>query len=349
MSLKYNTCKNCESDFKSGFDFCPHCGMKDKEDLTLGILFYNTLNNYLLWDSKFFKSFIPLMTKPGFLPNQFIGGKRLSFLHPAQLYLFITFVFFFLFSFQMNKVEQDLNEGFKAESNNVLNQIQTKDVDSVKREEMRTALIKNKTLTRMSDKAIDSIVSQKDIKSNNSVSFGYNTQEIDALLAASASNDTIYKAMGMADNPGWFDKMLYPQMLKFHKDRKAGSIWISMINATPIALFILLPIFALFLKLFYWKKGRYAYHLVFSFYFFAFIFMVFSILLITNLIIDVPSWVNLLIALSIFIYFVIAVKHFYNQRWRYSILKSGVISFVFLAILVPIAFVGLAFVSFLFY
>ncbi|QCE42727.1 DUF3667 domain-containing protein [Psychroserpens sp. NJDZ02] len=349
MSLKYSTCKNCESDFKSGFDFCPHCGMKDKEDLTLGILFNNTLNNYLLWDSKFFKSFIPLMIKPGFLSNQFIGGKRLSYLHPAQLYLFITFVFFFLFSFQTNRVEQELNDGFKTESTKLLNEVQTVEVDSVKRAEIKTILNKNKYLSGMTDKEIDSIVSQKDLKSSNSVSFGYSTQKIDSLLAVSASEDTIYKAMGMTDNPGWFDKMLYPQMLKFHKDRKAGSIWVSMINATPIALFILLPLFALFLKLFYWKKGRYAYHLVFSFHFFAFIFMVFSLLLIANLIIDVPNWINLLITLSVFFYFVISTKRFYNQRWRYSILKSGIISFVFLALLVPIAFVVLAFVSFLFY
>ena len=47
-----------------------------------------------------------------------------------------------------------------------------------------------------------------------------------------------------------------------------------MLDATPIALFVLLPIFALLLKVFYWRKGRYAYHLVFTFYFFAFLFIV---------------------------------------------------------------------------
>ncbi|AUC76693.1 DUF3667 domain-containing protein [Olleya sp. Bg11-27] len=349
MSLKYNTCKNCESNFKSGFDFCPHCGMRDKEELTLGILFNNTLNNYLLWDSKFFKSFIPLMTKPGFLSNQFIGGKRLSYLHPAQLYLFITFVFFFLFSFQMNRVEQELNDGFKTESTKILNEVEAIQIDSVKRKKIRTTLNENKYLSGMTAKDIDSIVGQKDIGADHTISFGYDSKKLDSLIANGASKSVMYKAMGMTDNPGWFDKMLYPQILKFHQDRKAGSIWVSMINATPIALFILLPLFALFLKLFYWKKGRYAYHLVFAFYFFAFIFMVFSILLIANLIMDVPNWISLLITLSIFLYFVISTKRFYNQRWRYSLLKSSIISFVFLAILVPIAFVVLAFVSFLFY
>ncbi len=349
MSLKYTKCKNCDSDFKSGFQFCPHCGMKDKEELTLGILFYNTLNNYLLWDSKFLKSFIPLMSKPGFLPKRFIEGKRLSYLHPAQLYLFVTFVFFFLFSFQMNKVEENLNEDFKAQSTKVLNEIERKEMDSIERSEIRATLNSNKLLSGMTDKQIDSIVNQKEIKSGNNVLFGYESQKIDSLLTVGASKESIYIAMGMDDNPGWFDRMLYPRLLKFHQDRKAGTIWMSMINTTPIALFILLPIFAFFLKLFFWKKGRYAYHLVFSFYFFAFIFTVFSILLISNFIIDVPNWIDFLIALSTFIYLVIAVKRFYNQRLFYSVLKSGIVSLVFLVVLVPIAFLVLGFISFLSY
>ncbi|WP_452224543.1 hypothetical protein [Lacinutrix chionoecetis] len=122
-----------------------------------------------------------------------------------------------------------------------------------------------------------------------------------------------------------------------------------MIKATPIALFILLPIFALFLKLFYYKKGKYAYHLVFTFYFFAFLFVVFSLLLIADFIIDAPGWVDFLIMLSTFIYLVIAVNRFYKQNLFLSIIKSGIISFVFLILMVPLAFITLGFVSFLFY
>ena len=57
MSVKYKICENCETEFKDSFKFCPNCGMKNREELTLGSLFYNTINNYLLWDSKFLKSF----------------------------------------------------------------------------------------------------------------------------------------------------------------------------------------------------------------------------------------------------------------------------------------------------
>ena len=110
MSVKYKICENCETEFKDSFKFCPNCGMKNREELTLGSLFYNTINNYLLWDSKFLKSFLPLMTKPGFLPNKFLQGKRLVYLHPAQFYLFVSVIFFFIFSFYIRETRASLDE-----------------------------------------------------------------------------------------------------------------------------------------------------------------------------------------------------------------------------------------------
>ena len=97
MEKNMVTCKNCEKEYNDSFEFCPHCGQKSNDELTIGILFYNTISNYFSFDARFFKSYIPLMFKPGYLPNKFIEGKRLLYLHPAQMYLFISVVFFFLF------------------------------------------------------------------------------------------------------------------------------------------------------------------------------------------------------------------------------------------------------------
>ena len=99
MSVELKDCKNCEQPFDDAYEYCPHCGQKDKDELTIGLLFYNTISNYFSFDARFFKSFIPLLFKPGYLARKFIEGKRLLYLHPAQMYLFISVVFFFLFNF----------------------------------------------------------------------------------------------------------------------------------------------------------------------------------------------------------------------------------------------------------
>lgn len=349
MSIQYKNCKNCENDFRSNFDFCPHCGMKAKEELTLGVLFYNTVNNYLLYDSKFFKSFIPLMVKPGFLPNTFIAGKRLSFLHPAQLYLFVTFVFFFFFSFVSSKEAALIDEEFGKNKTEVKNVLQQQKEDSLNRASLYKALKDTQTLTGKTDKEIDSIISNKAFTKNKAITFDYENKEIDSLIAINAPNELIYKSMGMEDDPNFFDRIWYPQLLKFHKQQNVGSLLKTMIDATPIALFILLPIFAFLLKLFYWKKGRYAYHLVFTFYYFAFLFVAFNLLLALEFLLEHSAWIDFIVLLSTFIYLLIAIKRFYKQSWFLSFVKSGTISFLFILLVMPIAFVVLGFISFLFY
>ncbi len=109
MRTEYK-CKNCEKSFEKSFKYCPYCGQKVADKLTFGILFSNTISNYFSVDARFFKSFISPMIKPGTLARQFVDGKQKSYLHPAQFYLFISVVFFFLFSFTIRKVDNEVSQ-----------------------------------------------------------------------------------------------------------------------------------------------------------------------------------------------------------------------------------------------
>ncbi|MFI1771306.1 DUF3667 domain-containing protein [Thalassobellus citreus] len=360
------TCKNCEQKFKKKFKFCPHCGQKVNDTLTLGVLFYNTISNYFSFDARFFKSFIPLLFKPGYLASKFIEGKRLLYLHPAQMYLFITVVFFFLFSFiqrdQVQSLDKQLAKSLPKAK--VLDAISNTDVrdslqavalfkeqkeDSIARSELRKSLNDNKFLTGMSEAKIDSLVKAGDYEKNGIVSFDFNQKKLDSLIALDASDDVLYKAMGLRENANWFSKRMYTQALKFYKSRQGGSILQVFYDTVPIAMFFLLPIFAMLLKLFYRKQGVYAHHLVFSFYYFSFLFVVFSIIIGVNFILDIPNWIDLLIAISSFAYLLIALQRFYQQGIFKSFIKGGIISFLFLSFVAPLTVFILGAFAFLSY
>jgi len=338
-------CPNCEKQFEEGFQFCPHCGQKAKDDLTLGVLFYNTISNYFSFDARFFKSFIPLMIQPGYLARRFVEGKRLLYLHPAQMYLFISVVFFFLFSFIARQTTQSVDEAMKRElerSKTVIDSLRNKPLDSAQIAQIMQPLEANKEKLGLKDKEfkeLDSIIKQEATKeSKMNTNFSFSRSEIDSLIEAGASEDEIYKAMGMDDDDGYFTRRLYAQALKFFKNRSGGSILQAFYDSIPIAMFILLPIFAFILKLLYYRKGRFAHHLVFSFYFFSFLFTVFSVLMLCNFIWDnFPGWIMTLVMLSTFFYLFIAVKRFYGQGWFLSFFKSSVTTFVFLMFVIPFA------------
>ncbi|WP_111307073.1 DUF3667 domain-containing protein [Confluentibacter sediminis] len=364
MSIKHVACKNCERTFKDDYNFCPYCGQNDKEELTLGVLFSNTISNYFSVDARFFKSFWPLMAKPGYLASKFVEGKRLRYLHPAQMYLFVSVVFFFFFSFiereQVESLDRTFSESFKKERelNNDIGE-NTKDsllldkknkkhiADSIAKVEITKALAGTEKYTHFSNLAIDSLNRKVDNRENGD--FDFKKAEVDSLIDAGASNDIIYKAMGLKEGDGYFKQRLYTQGLKIYKTRQGGGILKTFYDAVPIAMFFLLPIFALILKLLYRKRGSYSYHLVFSFYYFAFLFTVFTIIIIVNFIVDIPDGIDWLIALSTFIYLCLALSKFYQQGKFKSFIKGSMASFLFLSFVAPTTVLILAMFAFLFY
>lgn len=356
MEIDNTTCKNCEREFQEGFEFCPHCGQKAKDDLTMGVLFYNTISNYFSFDARFFKSFFPLMFRPGYLAKRFVMGKRLLYLHPAQYYLFVSVVFFFLFSFQAReytqKVDQVLKKGFEADSISAFNMTTNKALDSISIAKIIEPLKDKGIITGMDEtelKRLDSIIKES-ANSDDIINLdlGYDKEKLDSLIAAGAPEAEQLKAMGMDDDAGFFKRRSYTQMLKFQKNSGVG-IMQAFFDSLPIALFVLLPIFAINLKIFFWRRGSFAHHLVFSLYYFSFLFVVLGIILVANYLWEVPFWIGLLIVLSTYFYLLIAIRHFYHQNYFLTFIKTGMVAFIYLMFVLPVALSIMMAASFLFY
>ncbi len=343
-------CKNCEKTYDTSFAYCPHCGQKTADDLTFGVLFSNTISNYFSIDARFFKSFVPLMLKPGVIARRFVDGKRLSYLHPAQFYLFISVIFFFIFSFSVrqadNKVSEVLQKGFESEIS--LDTIAL-NPDSLEIAKAQSILQENKAMLRFSDKELgdlDSIISANPKKTSTGIKF--DRDKLDSLILHGGSDVEKLKAMGMADNPSAFTERFYTQLLKFY-EKRGGGILQALYDTIPIAMFLMLPLFALLLQICYWSRATFAHHMVFSFYYFTFIFFSLSILILVNFIIDIPFGIELFIWLSFSVYLLIALHNFYKSSWIGAILKAGFISFVYTILIIPVAVFGIALVSFMLY
>ncbi|WP_303317731.1 DUF3667 domain-containing protein [Flavivirga abyssicola] len=358
MKTTLETCKNCENQFDETFKFCPHCGQQTKEDLTVGVLFYNTISNYFSFDARFFKSFLPLLFKPGYLAKKFIEGKRLMYLHPAQLYLFVSVVFFFLLS---TVVVRDQVQSFDTSMKKTLKTPLISDDTKAKAQQVLDSIELDSVLQPLKEKGIpglkasevkvlDSLIkASSKKKTTNTLTFDFDQKKVDSLIAINASDAKVYKGMGMSDDAGYITRKFYMQVLKFYKQRNGGQLLQAVYDTIPISLFVLLPIFAFILKLLFYRRGHYAHHLVFSFYFFSFLFTVFSLILIANNFFEISAWIDWLLVVSTFFYLLVAIKRFYNHGWFLSFIKTSISSFVYLMFVIPIAIVIISLVGFLFY
>ncbi len=353
-------CKNCETHNPKDAVFCLNCGQKLGDHLTFGLLFYNTIGNYFSFDARFFRSIVPLLFKPGYIAKEFVRGRRLQYLHPGQMYLFVTVIFFFVFNFYVREgrevIEKNASNAFEEIDNDAMgfDTIATFDpnvLDTLKINNAEDAKKFIKDIQAKKYKSNDTLRTVRK-KENAGINFDFERKEVDSLIAIEAPDEEIFKAMGMDDNPGYFTRRFYTQWLKLYKTKGIGiaQVYQYFIDSIPLAMFILMPLFAFILKLFYFRKGNYAHHLVFSFYFFCFLFTVFSIVLGANLVFEgIPVAVSWLVVLSTFFYLWRAIVTFYQQHWFWSFVKSGFISGIYLFFVIPLAFLIMVLIAFLFY
>ncbi|MGO4817691.1 DUF3667 domain-containing protein [Flavobacterium sp. W22_SRS_FP1] len=91
---KDKTCLNCRYVVENRF--CSNCGQENidtrKSFHQLFIHFFEDLTHY---ENAFWKTIKNLLLKPASLTKAYLSGKRLSYLAPIRLYVFISFITFF--------------------------------------------------------------------------------------------------------------------------------------------------------------------------------------------------------------------------------------------------------------
>jgi hypothetical protein len=86
-------CENCHNNVTGSF--CSQCGQSVESTLKyFWTVILHLLDDIFSFDSRASRTLIPLMLKPGFLTTEYIAGRRVHYVPPLRLYLFISIVFF---------------------------------------------------------------------------------------------------------------------------------------------------------------------------------------------------------------------------------------------------------------
>lgn len=326
-----NNCLNCGSIVQERY--CSHCGQENTEvKESFGHLIRHFFEDVTHYDSKFFVTIKDLIFKPGFLTREYLAGRRASYLHPIRMYVFISFLYFlaaFAFSHSGARFEEATKERMvhaaKKEIADSMHQLLSETGNGSKEDSVKKAVLSN-TMSRLK---LDSI----------------HESEIEFQLIADIdykylkSYDSAQHALPEAKRDKGIKPWLYGRWLATIE--RYGEAVVELLvektqHAIPKLMFLLLPLFALFLKLFYdRKKYYYADHAIFSLHFHSAVFLLFFVFtLVNNVIPSLAVYVTILELILVIIFLVAALKNTYQQTVFISICKAlavGVLYAVFIA------------------
>ncbi len=250
-------CLNCGATVDERF--CPKCGQENKINRpSFHHLFTHFFADFVHYDTSFWKTLKTLLFRPGILIREYLQGKRKSYVPPVRLYIFVSFIAFFL-----PFVLPDVNP---KEAQEV---IETKEAEN---EQMDA--------------------------DENEFQFGFEEdEEIDKLFQNAqtpAQFDSINKTLPPGKRLSWLESILYKKDMELkHKNignkEFSESVQDFMLHNFPKVLFFYLPVFAFLLWLFHSKKKWLYYdHGIFTLYYFSFLLLLVAINILLNWIMFYP-------------------------------------------------------------
>jgi len=336
LQNKSRKCPNCGQALNHEENFCPNCGQKNTD---LNISFWEIIKEFLgdffSFDDKLFKTVPALLFKPGKVPKEYIDGKRAGHIPPLRIFIFLSFVTFFLWSlsFSKNDVEN--------EENNIADVL----LDSLDANpEIKDSL---KTEFSKIDTVINGVNFSVDTAKGKEVGLDLDEGDIRYMLDKTYGPEQIVDSLA-PDFTG-FKRHAFIQSLRVYQAKKGEFLKYLMGNIS-LVLLLLQPFFALFLKLFYIRRKEFFYieHLVFSLYYHSFILLLTIFLYVVHYIFG-SDYLILILVLSAFIYLILALKRFYGQSIAKTIFKAFLISGAYITFLIPSFAIGYLLLGLYFY
>ena len=92
-SAASNPCLNCGTNVQLAY--CPECGQRAIDpNPTLREFVQELAQEFLNWDGKLFTTFRLLLSRPGELTQEYLAGRRVSYISPLRLYLTCSVLYF---------------------------------------------------------------------------------------------------------------------------------------------------------------------------------------------------------------------------------------------------------------
>lgn len=331
-------CPNCRAPMIG--PFCAICGQPhNTHRRTVRHLVHEVVKDIVSFDSRILRTAQALLFKPGELPKAFRDGRTQPYVPAVRLYLFVSLLFFLFLSVTglafVQLTLQIHSEVYRHDrAGNVLHVVNGKAevIPWLKSDAQGNISLTKPQVTG---------VKIPEVKADGRTTTNFVTtklvffQRIGSVKSnvspdVKAALDQIHKQMiAEKKEDGWLTRGVYSTLTKLQTDPAAlnGPLttWI------PRILFVLLPLFAVLLALFYRRQRKqflFVDHLVFSLTMHSFVFVALVAAAVLAQILS-GGWVAALTWIVLSAYLLVSMKHLYGQSWIWTGLKFVAITVIY--------------------
>ncbi len=332
-------CLNCATPLSG--PYCYYCGQPDRNFMRFfPALLREVLSESLEFDSRFMRTMVPLLFKPGRLTRDYLSGRRFRYTPPLRLYLFSSIVFFLLAAFlssdaiqvSINDEDQDAGVQITASTEEELARLEEAlaglppDLREQIPLDMEKAVVRDRTNT--------------DFFETEEIIFnGEPWHPVDNPIAVSWWPDWLNERANseIGDSPEKVKRISEDPRLLMNE----------IFDILPVAMFVLLPVVALILKFWYLFSGRYYIeHLILALHNHSFVFVMMVFFLLLDSLASFAGnrdlgWLakgsHVLTYLTLAwipFYLVGSLRTVYQQNWFMTISKGFLIAFSYVTLLV---------------
>jgi len=351
---KEKNCLNCNAVVAGRY--CQVCGQENIEPKeSFWHLVTHFVNDITHFDGKFFTTTKLLLLKPGFLPREYLRGKRASYLHPIRMYVFTSAIFFLIFFSLSGNMEKEINGMDENTERFISNEKKIDNIDSLltdtKDSATRYALTNQRRKYEQENKVIDSAINavrkakqQKKAEQNtqpaetDTIRKGNSNFSFSSSYPDSIRTPEQYQKWQLTlpeeKQDGWVKKAFVKKEISIrNKYRYNANEFLEVVkekflHSLPQMLFVSLPLFALILQVLYFRRKQFFYtdHGVFTIFHFIAVYILLLLNILFSKLRDLTGWhffqyIGLAAVLFTLFYLYKSMRNFYGQGRAKTIVK----------------------------
>lgn len=323
---KVPRCQNCDYPLEPDFNFCPRCSQHNSDKLTsFWRLLVEVVSDFFSYDSRFVKTIFPFLFKPGYLTNEFVAGRRVRYMHPLRLYVFVSLLYFSVFSLVVGSSVKDDADGpdvtlDRVEADSVRAQLRRNlqnDLSAADMQKVDSTLLK---LAKRRKTGFIDVNTDDDDKGDDGE--GELKRYLRLINTRGITETQVLDSLRWERNGRNLFKARQGIRLANLEKKEFIEFFMGKIS---LMMFAMLPFVALFMKLLYVRRRRYYMeHLTFMLHIHAFTFLVLALVLLYDYSTDTSQavlWGTLLIM----VYVTVAFRRVYGQGWFRTLSKMFIL------------------------